>query len=258
MKSGRLTLALLVSAVVLGAVGALAHLTQPTGVAAHGARADAGASVPGAAGPDAPVDVQAPSLPSLASLDQTIQRPLFSATRRPPEPVKPEGAPTSKVAAPARDTPLPATELSAVVMYGDTRVALLKTPAGGGLIRKQVGEEVEGWRLESIDSLNVLLQNGANRHRLQLRTFKQAPLRRTPSTVDKRDRAQVQGKPDRRRAARNRASVQEEGELDPEDIMELEDEDPELLDAELEAEAERVREAIERRRERRAQRAQRQ
>ena len=262
MKSGRFTLVLLLLAAVLAAFAGAVHWGQLPAIAPQ---AGSGPGAGDGTGDDTDsAEVAEPSLPPLASLDQTIQRPLFSATRRPPEPEAREAAPAPEVAAPARETPLPATELSAVIMYGDTKVALLKNPDGGGVVRKRVGEEIGGWRLDSIDTLNVVLQNGANRHELLLRTFKSVPVRRTPSTVDKKGDGGADGQvaPDSRqgtragdrRQAADRARQRAAEELDPESLAELEAEDPELLDAELEAEAERVREAIERRRERRARR----
>ena len=113
-------------------------------------------------------------VPELALLTETVDRPLFSPDRRPPEP--PAGAEQVPEAAVAASTsPAPTLTLSAVIIEPGSRLALLKAASSVTLVRKREGESLEGWTVTEIRPDGVTLTRGENRHELVLRTFKPAP-----------------------------------------------------------------------------------
>lgn len=183
----RLTVLLLVLAAVLGALlAAQARL----GLVADGpieARSPpeppALASTPGAL--EQPVS-------DLADLTETVDRPLFTSDRRP----VPEATPTADQEAPAvAVTPAtpPSVELSAIVIVDGRRMALFRgASAGGGSMRAEEGEEVQGWTLSQVRSDGVTLERAGQRVEIALRTFKPPPQKAKPARRPRRvDRKQA-------------------------------------------------------------------
>ena len=91
-------------------------------------------------------------LPSSALIDDIINRPLFSASRRSfvPPPDEQLGA----IQTPAERLSL---QLIGTMVAGETRLALLKD-AEGDLFKLRQGQEVKGWLVEMIDQTRVRLQ----------------------------------------------------------------------------------------------------
>jgi len=128
-----------------------------------------------------PVDEQAPaatfSLPALDQFKQTLERPLFADNRQPPAAPEPRVADQTEapkiVASPRRSTA--GLVLSAIVMAGDDRVALLRARKSGAARRLRVGERIDGWRVESIGPGAVVLSLRDERKTLALRRFGPPP-----------------------------------------------------------------------------------
>lgn len=231
-----------VVACVLGALAAIAVTGDQSSVTA--ALGQAGAVVqeePSLSG------AVVPRLPALARLSETVRRPLFSSTRRPPEAAS-VAAPQPVAQAPEQAAPVPTAKLSAIIMIGESRFALLSEPGGKSPERKREGDSIQGWTIAGIDGNRILLEQGANRHELPLRTFQAAP-------PPPRRKPKVSGSDEQAAAPRTSTGRRERGSAaDEVPALGLEDE-AELLE-DLEEEAERVREAIERRRAQRARREQ--
>ncbi len=115
-----------------------------------------------------------PVMPAITSLTETIDRPLFSADRKP---VTQTQALEQTVEAPAPVvTGLPNLELNAVIINGDQRIALLQgEDPGAALIRAEEGQDVEGWVLQEVFAQRIILRRADQEHELVLRKFRPPP-----------------------------------------------------------------------------------
>jgi len=105
-----------------------------------------------AAAPSNPVAAQ-----SLAQLSTILDRPLFSPSRRPPTP-PPAPAPIVQAAEPpAPPPPPPNLVLFGVVMDGEGARAVVRAGADKKLVRAQIGDEIDGWKVSQIEGRKVVL-----------------------------------------------------------------------------------------------------
>jgi general secretion pathway protein N len=117
-----------------------------------GAVAIAQTQDPPAAAPSNPVAAQ-----SLDQLSTILDRPLFSPTRRPPAP-PPAPAPIVQAAEPpAPPPPPPNLVLFGVVMDGEGARAVVRAGADKKLVRAQIGDEIDGWKVSQIEGRKVVL-----------------------------------------------------------------------------------------------------
>lgn len=87
-------------------------------------------------------------------LSATLDRPLFSPSRRPPP------APPTIVQAPAPaalPSSPPTVVLLGVVMDGETARAVVRAGADKRLLRAQMGDDIDGWKVAQIDGRKVVL-----------------------------------------------------------------------------------------------------
>ena len=100
---------------------------------------------------DQTVAAEAPVSPlvgqALERLSATRERPLFSPSRRPPAP--PPALP------PAPPAPPPDVALLAVVMDGEQARAIVRT--GPKIMRVQIGDTIEGWKVGQIEARQLVL-----------------------------------------------------------------------------------------------------
>jgi general secretion pathway protein N len=115
-----------------------------------GAAAPALAQDQPAAAPANPVAAQA-----LDKLSTTLDHPLFSPTRRPPAPPPPPVAQAPPP--PPPPAPPPNLVLFGVVMDGESARAVVRTGADRKLLRAQIGDDIEGWKVSQIDGRKVVL-----------------------------------------------------------------------------------------------------
>lgn len=93
----------------------------------------------------------------LGSLSATRERPLFSASRRPPAPAPAPAAPIAKSSPPAEPERPPLTLQGAAI--GKPRdIAVFLDEATKGFVRLHVGEAAEGWRLRAVDRRTATLE----------------------------------------------------------------------------------------------------
>ena len=125
------------------------------------------AVAPGAYPPLDTAQVELPATPPLSDYSELTERPLFSRTRRavsgnsqepPPQPIAttPVGAPDFR--------------LSAIVIAGEQRIALLQ-PLAGGLAEPQrlsPGEHYQDWEVLEVHPRSVILRRNGQRHTLAL------------------------------------------------------------------------------------------
>jgi len=121
----------------------------------------ASAAEPGAVAQAQDRPVAAPSNPvaaqSLEQLSTILDRPLFSPSRRPPAP--PPAPPPIVQAAepPAPPPPPPNLVLFGVVMDGEGARAVVRAGADKKLVRAQIGDEIDGWKVSQIEGRKVVL-----------------------------------------------------------------------------------------------------
>jgi general secretion pathway protein N len=105
-----------------------------------------------AAAPSNPVAAQ-----SLEQLSTILDRPLFSPSRRPPTP-PPAPSPVVQAAEPpAPPPPPPNLVLFGVVMDGEGARAVVRSGADKKLVRAQIGDEIDGWKVSQIEGRKVVL-----------------------------------------------------------------------------------------------------
>jgi hypothetical protein len=125
-------------------------------------------------GDPGPADIDVPELaearftmPGLEHYSELEQRPLFSETRRPPEPeVVAEAAP-EPVLLGRRVTPL----LIGVMITPERRSALLFDPDRQAVVTVVQGSSAAGWELEEVRADGVTLRQGAQTLGLALRDY---------------------------------------------------------------------------------------
>ena len=91
----------------------------------------------------------------LDQLSATLDRPLFSPIRRPPAP-----PPSLVVQAPApaaQPSSPPNLILLGVVMDGESARAVVRAGTEKRLLRAQMGDEIDGWKVAQIDGRKVVL-----------------------------------------------------------------------------------------------------
>ena len=116
----------------------------------HGVAAQA--QDPSAAAPSNPVAAQ-----SLDQLSTILDRPLFSPSRRPPAPPPAPPPIVQAVEPPAPPPPPPNLVLFGVVMDGEGARAVVRAGADKKLVRAQIGDEIDGWKVSQIEGRKVVL-----------------------------------------------------------------------------------------------------
>lgn len=137
--------------------------------------ADAAPTPPAAAVVDAPEAFT--DLPPIESFSETVARPLFMATRRPPEPEEPEVE-----AEPTAGAQRNMFNLLGIVISSDERVALVTRRRGGDFLRLVVGQRVDGWLVVAIEPDSMTLSQGDETEMLKL-TDVARPKRRKKRTI---------------------------------------------------------------------------
>ena len=118
----------------------------------------------------------------LENYAEITARPLFSRSRRPADATAATTAPARADAAQA--TTAPDFQLSAVIIIGKQRIALLRplsgTPPDAEPKHVALGERYRGWRLTEISNHAISVKRNGQEHTLELdRTF--SPPERAPS-----------------------------------------------------------------------------
>lgn len=124
-----------------------------------------------------PAIAEAPQIPSLGQLSETLERPLFLASRRPPAP---EVLP-ARAAKPIESIGF---DLVGVTLFDGQRIALLEPTGGGRVQRIRVGQRLEGWRLAEIGPSAVLFRQAGQSEALRLLDQPRARAERPPRPTD--------------------------------------------------------------------------
>jgi|GEM_PF-6494778 len=125
-----------------------------------------------------------PLVPELTALTETLDRPLFTADRKPVVVTDNTTAPT--IEAPAATTSQrPSLVLSAVIINGDRRMALLQELGSDtATIHAEQGQSlVGGWLLKEVTPERVVLSRDGQQQELLLRKFQPPPPALLPATA---------------------------------------------------------------------------
>jgi hypothetical protein len=99
--------------------------------------------------------------PAFGEFAETLERPLFSPTRRP--------APPSSEPEPTLDTPTGDFILIGVVITPTESLALVQQKGAQAPIRIALGQMVNGWTLETVEADRVTFRFGENAQEVKLR-----------------------------------------------------------------------------------------
>jgi general secretion pathway protein N len=94
---------------------------------------------------------------SLDQLSATLDRPLFSPTRRRPAP-----SPVTQAVAPSapQQQPPPTLTLFGVAMDSEQARALIRTDRDKKMLRARIGDDIDGWKISQIEGQKVVLSLG--------------------------------------------------------------------------------------------------
>jgi hypothetical protein len=95
---------------------------------------------------------------SLDQLSATLDRPLFSTTRRPPPPPPPPAV--QVVAPPPPPPPPPNVVLFGIVIDGEGARAVVRDGVDKKLLRAQIGDDIDGWKVSQIEGRKMVLSLG--------------------------------------------------------------------------------------------------
>jgi hypothetical protein len=106
----------------------------------------------------------------LSSLSATRDRPLFSASRRPPIVAAPVGAPAPQkqeaLAPPSPERPL--LTLVGTIVSRTGSIAMLQGSSTDAISRLRLGEKNDGWRVQGISLRSIVVEKGAQSVQLDL------------------------------------------------------------------------------------------
>jgi hypothetical protein len=145
-------------AVAIAAAGTAARAEAPAPSAGA-----ASSAVPSSGGEKAwPAGNPIAGIP-LAALTQTRDRPLFSASRRPPAVVEAAAPPSPPAPAPveAPRPQAPQFELVGTIINPTSAIALVRSPSSDSVSKLRVGEETDGWRVQSVAPRSIVVESGA-------------------------------------------------------------------------------------------------
>lgn len=98
----------------------------------------------------------------IEQLGETVARPLFSPTRRPPAPEPPVAAPVA-ISQP-QPAALPDMRLLGVLISDAARVAILEDGATGKALRVRSTQKIGDWTVTVIDPVSVSLSSDGREH----------------------------------------------------------------------------------------------
>lgn len=113
------------------------------------------------------------------------ERPLFSATRRPAEiEDEPVATPVEEPKPPVEEQRLDGLTLTAIIVKGEERIALMKDPQIDKTLRLKLGESIRGWSVTAVSDNTISLQSpNGNSSDLNLRIFR-PPINKPPTVVE--------------------------------------------------------------------------
>lgn len=112
-------------------------------------------------------------LPPIETFSETIARPVFSKTRRPPPPGEAPETPQS-------DPKPVGFRLTGVVITPDGRTALIRQLRTGEIAELVLGQQIEGWLVESILPDRVVLSFGTTRKEVKIEDVVRPATRNRP------------------------------------------------------------------------------
>lgn len=119
------------------------------------------------------------ALPPLESFSETLNRPLFTATRRPPSPLAAlQGQQAPAPVQPERTGPrgeklvLGTYLLNGIVVTPEQKIVLLKHAVSGKAIKLSEGDNLDDWTVATVAPEYVILRRGDREERVSIRERK--------------------------------------------------------------------------------------
>ena len=128
---------------ILVGVAVVPWLVDPIDFVGSGAQLEAERNVPVLEAPMAP-----PVVPPLESFSATVERPIFTATRRP----------LRRALSSDKSLILGKYELTGRVTSPGKRMILMRTPGGGSAFAVGQGEKIDGWLVTTVTPTKIVLQ----------------------------------------------------------------------------------------------------
>jgi len=121
----------------------------------------------------------------LTALSGTRDRPIFSATRRPPAPAAaPAAAPKVAAAPKPRERERPQLNLVGTIAGGDEGFGIFLDQSTKAALRLKVGEDYQGWKLRSVQGREATLEKDQQVFTLEL---PQPGFGQTPASIEVRN-----------------------------------------------------------------------
>jgi hypothetical protein len=122
----------------------------------------------------------------LSRLSATRDRPLFSASRRPPAPAAVAAAPSppQPVAAPPPTASRPSLLLIGTLVGESLRIGIFHDEATTKTLRLAVGENHDGWNLRALGTAEARFENGERAATLELRRASQLAMQGSRASSD--------------------------------------------------------------------------
>jgi hypothetical protein len=117
------------------------------------------------------------ALPPLEAFSETLNRPLFVATRRPPSPLaalqgqQPPSQP-ERTGPKGEKLVLGTYLLSGIVVSAEQKIVLLKHAATGKSLRVSEGDMLDDWKVATVAPDHVILRRGDREERVSIRERK--------------------------------------------------------------------------------------
>lgn len=135
---------------------------------------------------DIPLEKIQYEVPEISDYDEIINRPLFFEDRKPYVYVAPE-TPTKKPRKKKQAAPKKTEQysLNAVVITSERQLAIIQSGRKKTLQRIALGEEIDGWTLETIEPRSVLLKKGNESKNLELEIRTSKPQQKSTTKTSK-------------------------------------------------------------------------
>jgi len=113
---------------------------------------------------------------AISEFKQSLEHPVFSLTRKPPEPRPPPSPPVVPKNVPPPSPPIPTQptvgaeqfHLNGVAIAGNERQALIRSPSNQLGKWQLEGAEIDGWKLVQIEAETATIEFGGTRSELRL------------------------------------------------------------------------------------------
>jgi len=135
------------------------------------------------------VDSEVQTLTNIDELDEIIERPLFSNTRRQQQEETEEVF--DQQVAPQKPLKMPDLTLVGIVLSDDGKVALIKSKKNPKLQRVKLNEFISGWKLVELNPRSAKMESGSQSFTLEMQRKKGASRKQTKTSTKQNSQKQT-------------------------------------------------------------------